>query len=210
MKRVWRKIRFWVPGHIPDCCFILLFLGGGAVLLAALAGRFPMDAEAKMTLFSGLLAGGVVWWQVWLLVRQMAYGTVLDLYKEWNSLEMLTRRRHAWILDKECPNPETIEDVLEFLEKVSTLERRKYIGREFIWDTFGWYVSRYYFYCRTVIEEDLRRKWTNGNDTTLYQDLEYLYGRLVEEEASQRNLRVKDIEMEYDDRKGKFIQSEGK
>ncbi len=84
-------------------------------------------------------------------------------------------------------------DFLEFLEKVSTLERDRYITRHLIWDTFGWYVCRYYYYCRKDID-DLRRKWTNGSNPTLYQDLQHFYDRLIAIEAQERNLKVKDIE----------------
>jgi len=149
-----------------------------------------------------------VWWQGYLLARQLAYSTVLDLDKEWNSAEMLERRSAAWTLAEERPNPATIEDVLEFLEKVSTLERHRYISRRLIWDTFGWYVGRYFFYCRDAIK-DLRLKWTGKSDPTLYCDLERFYGSLVKFEAEERNLKVEEIEKEYHDMRGKFILSEG-
>src|SRR5258708_18359324 len=94
----------------------------------------------------GLLTGAVVWWQGYLITKQMVLNAVTDLYKEWNSEEMLEKRRLAW--SNGNPNPHTIEDVLEFLEKVSSLEKKRFITRQLIWDTFGWYIGRYYFYCK--------------------------------------------------------------
>ena len=208
MRIYWRRFQRWLLGHRTDCAFFLMFLLGVVLLVSPFFGWIEMNWEARAALFSGLLAGAVVWWQVYLLVRQLAYGTVLELYKEWTSSEMLERRRRAWILDKEAPNPKTIEDVLEFLEKVSTLERDRYITTSLIWDTFGWYVGRYFFYCQETIK-DLRIYWTLKNDQTLYSDLEQCYNRLLKFEAAKRNLEIKTIEEEYHNTRGKFIQAEG-
>jgi hypothetical protein len=207
MRKAWMQLRRWLPGHGLYCVFVLVFLAGGVVLLCALLGCIGLGAEEKVTLFSGLLAGAVVWWQGHLLARQLAYATVLDLCKEWSSSEMLRKRSEAWLPIEECANLDTIEEVLEFLEKVSTLERDRYITRRLIWDTFGWYIGRYFYYCRRDIMQ-LRTKWTVKSDPTLYQDLERFYTCLIELEAAERNLKVEDVEREYDDRKGKFIASE--
>jgi hypothetical protein len=208
MRIYWRRFQRWFPGHRTDCAFLLLFLLGVGMLLSPFLGWIEMNWGARAALFSGLLAGAVVWWQVYLLVRQLAYGAVLELDREWNSTEMLGKRRLAWIVDKETPNLETVEDVLEFLEKVSTLERDKFIARELVWDTLGWYISRYFYYCRDAIRE-LRTYWTGKSDPTLYCDLEQLYRRLIQFEADKRNLEVSAIEEEYHYTKGKFIQAEG-
>lgn len=208
MRIYWRRFQRWLPGHRIDGFFFLLFLLGVGLFLSPFFGCIAMNWEARAALFSGLLAAGVVWWQVYLLVRQLAYGAVLELEREWNSGEMLAKRRLAWIVNKESPNPEEVEGVLEFLEKVSTLERDKYVTREFVWDTFGWYISRYFFYCRDTIKE-LRTYWTGKSDPTLYCDLERLYGRLIQFEADRRNLEVSAIEEEYHNTRGKFIKAEG-
>ena len=47
----------------------------------------------------------------------------LELDKEWNSAEMLENRRAVWN-DRNEADEEPIESVLEFLEKVSTFEKR--------------------------------------------------------------------------------------
>ncbi len=208
MRKLWMRFRRWLPGHALYCGFFLVFLAGGAILLCSFFGYVHLNAEEQVTLFSGLLAGAVVWWQGHLLARQLAYSTVLDLYKEWDSAEMLERRGAAWILTEDRPDPETIEGVLEFLEKVSTMERDRYISRRLIWDTFGWYIGRYFYYCKDAIK-DLRVYWTGKSDPTLYRDLERFYGSLIKLEAEERNLKVEDIEKEYHDTRGKFVRAEG-
>ena len=187
--------------------FSLLILTGSAVLLGALIGLVSLSSTDRVALFCGLLASGIVWWQGHLLARQLAYGAVLDLYREWNSVEMLHVRRNAWDREKECASRETIEDVLEFLEKVSTLWRNGYIGQKFVWDTFGWYVGRYYFYCRSEIDF-CRTKWTHKPDPTLYQDLQAFYHRLLAVEARERRVPEREVEDEYQRTRKMFILSE--
>lgn len=96
---------------------------------------------------------------------------------------------------------------MEFLEKVSTLERDRYITRQLVWDTLGWYIGRYFFYCKEEIER-LRTKWTHRYDPTLYQDLQRFYDRLLEFEGKQKNLGKQEIEDEYQRTRKMFILSE--
>ena len=212
----WIELGRWFYGWV-GWVFFSLFTVGALFLLASLTcWQGFLSTTDKVALFAGLLTGAIIWWQGKLLNRQLAYGTVLDLYKEWSSETMLGTRRNAWNLEKEVPNPGSIEDVLEFLEKVSTLERDKYITRNLIWDTFGWYIGRYYFYCKNVIE-DLRVKWTPKYDPTLYQDLEAFYPILLKLDVDARNGKRKsgsgmistaDIEEEYRQTRKMFITSE--
>lgn len=213
----WIELGRQFYGWVFSWVFFGLFTVGALLLLASLTcWKGSLSTTDKVTLFVGLLTGGIIWWQGKLLYRQLAYGTVLDLYKEWNSEAMLETRRNAWSLEKEVPNPDSIEDVLEFLEKVSTLQRDKYITRQLIWDTFGWYIGRYHFYCKSIIE-DLRVKWTPKYDPTLYQDLEAFYSILLKLDAEARNekrkpgsepISTKDIEEEYRQTRRMFISSE--
>ena len=144
----------------------------------------------------------------------MELDTTVGLYDEWNSKEMLQKRRGAWLPDK--PNPETVEHVLEFLEKISTFEKGRFISRGSIWDTFGWYLWRYYFYSKDVIAE-MRREWTpKAPDRTLYKHLEDLCPKLLQMELAERNcyassdvlLTEVDLLCELKDTKGKFIEGE--
>ncbi len=108
-------------------------------------------ASDRVVLFVGLLTGAIIWWQGHVIRRQMELQTAVGLYAEWNSKEMLQTRTAAWLDDK--PDPDTIEAVLEFLEKVSTFEKEGFISLGLIWDTFGWYLWRYYFYCNRCDNE---------------------------------------------------------
>jgi len=205
----WLEVPGWYYGRAAYGVFATFFTIGVTVLLASLTPwkTFLVTGD-KVVLSVVLLTGAVVLWQGLLLNRQLAYGTVLDLYKEWNSHSMREMRRNAWTKDREGPNPDAIEDILEFLEKVSTLEKDRYITRRLVWDTFGWYVGRYFFYCKEEIPR-LRTKWTPLNpDFTLYQDLESLYDRLLADEARERKLKKQDIEEEYKQTRNKFILSE--
>jgi hypothetical protein len=203
------------PWNVLYVIFYILFLWGGFLLLGSLLLREPsLKSSDEVTLFIGLVTGGVIWWQGHLIKKQMELSTIVDLYKEWNSEAMLRSRRAVWLNAE--PNPDTIEEVLEFLEKVSTLEEMGFISRVLVWDTFGWYVSRYYFYCKDLIPR-LRRKWTDPNtDFTLYRDLERFYEKLVKMELAERNcngaivtkLTKAELELELETTKRKFIISE--
>jgi hypothetical protein len=204
----WSEINRWLYGPGVVWIFSTFFVLGAVLLLASLTWcKALLSTTDKVALSAALLTAAIIWWQGQLVNRQLAYGTVLDLYKEWNSEGMLKMRRNAWNPEKEVPNSENVEGVLEFLEKVSTLERDRYITRELVWDTFGWYVGRYFFYCKEEIER-LRTKWTHRYDPTLYQDLEKFYCRLLALEAKQRNLKRHEIEEEYNQTRKKFILSE--
>ena len=111
--------------------FSLAFVFGVEVLISSFVFNKPcLSWSDRIALFVGLFAGALVWWQAYLITRQIVLGTVVDLYKEWNSADMLIKRKDAWT--KEGPNPHTIEDVLEFLEKVSTFEKERFVSRKLI------------------------------------------------------------------------------
>ena len=120
------------------------------------------------------------------------------------------------------PDVENVEGVLEFLEKVSTFEKQRVISADLIWDTFGWYVSRYHYYNKDVIA-DLRKKWVqneddpNRVDPTLYMDLEALADELLKQDVKKRNKRkakrqanltTDDVKKEFEATKIQFINYE--
>lgn len=194
--------------------FFFCFAGVVGICLSMfhMAGLGPSDGA---TLFAGLLAGAIVWWQGHLIKGQMQLQAIIELEKEWNSMEMLKKRSGAWG-DDDLPDKERIEGVLEFLEKVSTLEKRGVISDDLIWDTFGWYVWRYYYYSRGVIDQ-IRNDWTNSTDGTLYSDLEKLWNKLCEREIAERNkskrtgarqLTEGEFRAELDKTRARFIKSE--
>jgi hypothetical protein len=158
-----------------------------------------------------------VWWQGHLIKQQMQLDAVPELDKEWNSKQMWANRRAAWN-DKNEPELDTIEGVLEFLEKVSTFARRRIVSADFISDTFGWYVRRYYFYGRSAIRK-LRAYHTDTFDPTLYADLQRLCTKLIEREIEARNkakgkaqkrIGIRDMVRELAQRKAEFVKAEKK
>jgi hypothetical protein len=198
--------------------YVIFFVLFVAAFIALLTSPFypslHMLVGDRVVLFVGLLTGAIIWWQGHLIRRQMELDTALNLYTEWNSKDMRQNRSATWLDDK--PDPERIEDVLEFLEKVSTFEKERFISLGLIWDTFGWYLWRYYFYCKDVIIEK-RNDWTPGHtDTTLYQDLEELYPKLLRVELAERNcgesdgkkLTESDVIRELEETTIKFIECE--
>jgi hypothetical protein len=216
MLRNWTHLKRWSTYQSPIFwLFLVGFTSGIFLLTTSLTLNKPsLSTTDKVALFVGLLAGAMVWWQGQLIARQMVLSAVIDLYRDWNSQDMIEKRKAAWA--NEGPNPNSIEDVLEFLEKVSTLAKNRFVTHQLVWDTFGWYIGRYYFYSKNVIQ-DLRRKWSIRVDPTLYQDLEELYFLLLDLEAEQRNekrdpgtelLTTKDIETEYNRTRRMFISSE--
>lgn len=198
---------FWI--------FLSAFVLGLSLLFSSIfCGKPAFSLTDRLSLSIGLLTAAVVWWQGYLITRQMLLSTVVDLYKEWNSSEMLAKRKTAW--QDGDPNPDAIEGVLEFLEKVSTLQKNRFVSQQLVWDTFGWYIGRYYFHSKKAIER-LRTKWTPKYDPTLYQDLEAFYQELLKFEVEQRNEKMKpgsiplafsDIEEEYNQTRKMFIESE--
>jgi hypothetical protein len=159
-----------------------------------------------------LAAAGAVFYQAKLLRKQIQLQGLLELDMEWNSEDMVEKRSCAWT-EANDPNLDEVEGVLEFLEKVSSLQQSRMLQAKLIWDlALGWYLIRYFHYCRDVIEE-LRRKHTLMRDPTLYEDLETLYGKLLRLEAKNRSRRGEPVTeakicQELDAKRKEFAESE--
>ena len=155
-----------------------------------------------------LAAALFAWYQARLLERQIQLQAIMDLDREWRSSGMQRQRASCWTKEGHA-DQETIENVLEFLEKVSSFEERNIIETGLVWDTLGFYLVRYHRYCRNVIEI-LRNHWTLKPDATLYQDLEKLSSKLLHEEAKERHVTEEWVQSELDDEqlRRKFIESE--
>jgi hypothetical protein len=155
-----------------------------------------------------LLAAWFALNQALLLKKQIQLQAIIDFDREWRSQEMRSKRSSLWT-DGGHPDENKVEDILEFLEKVSSFEQRGIIQYHLLWDTLGWYIVRYHHHCRNAIEI-LRDKWTHKRDPTLYQDLEELSAKLTREEASQRGISEDEVRRELDDEdlRKRFIESE--
>jgi hypothetical protein len=187
--------------------FISLIAIAVAGISFALRRKYGLEPSDGATIFAGLIAFAIVWWQGALIQEQMQLSTMLELDREWNSPEMLGKRRAAWNSQNE-PDVERIEGVLEFLEKVSTLEKGSVISSDLIWDMFGSDVSRYHYYCKDVIET-LRKRWTSGReDVTLYRDLQDLADELLKQDVKKGNVTADRVRKEFEDTKRLFINFE--
>jgi hypothetical protein len=128
-------------------------------------------ATTFATLFVGLLAAIVVYWQGALIKRQLAFSTYLDLDKEWNSLDMMNARRNAHV-DENIWDVSPLEAILEFFEKLASLFKTSR-DINFIYDsTLGWYAAHYFLYAREHGRiKHLRALWEDD----IYSDLEDFY-----------------------------------
>lgn len=197
--------------------FVSLALLATTLIVFSMLNLFRLKPSDGAAIFAGLLAFAIVWWQGYLIKEQMQLQALIELDKEWNSTEMLAKRHKAWGATGSVEK-DSVEPVLEFLEKVSTLEKWNVVAAELIWDTFGWYVWRYYYYSFSAIQE-LREDWTNLTDPTLYCDLQSLWIKLLYLEVKERNKRrhsgrreLADIEaiQELEKTKPKFAGAEKK
>jgi len=196
--------------------FIGLFIIGIAGVALSMFRELCLKPSDGATLFAGLLAGAVVWWQGHLIKQQMQLQAILDLATAWDSPAMLAKRRLVWT-DRNEIDKDNVEPVLEFLEGVSTLAKRRVISIDLVWDTLGWYVSRYAYYCRPAIK-GIRSLWNSSReDPTLYSHLEELEKRLLKLDIRRRNkakakgqsdLTERDVTGDLDSTREDFARSE--
>ena len=161
---------------------------------------------AWMTLYLAYVTGVVIWWQGQQLKKQIELQTIEKLYEEWNSPEMCGDRKLCVKAMKgniaKGNNRDKVETVLEFLERVCSYYRKGILNDELIWDDFGIYIARYYYYNQKGNIKYIRDYW--GHDKTLYEDMEKSYKPIIEYECSRRNelqktrLDQSKLEKEYD------------
>ena len=141
----------------------------------------------------------VIWWQGRQIKRQLELQVITDLYREWNSDEMMKARSDLCsilysdrtVIDNSCHGLDKIEEVLEFFEKIASYHLNGVLTRSLIWDTFSFYIMRYYFYTKDAVKY-IEKKW--DDDPTLYYDLNKLYNILMKEECRRRWLSRERVE----------------
>lgn len=172
----------------------------------------PNETTALASAFAALgtvIAVIVFLWQGQTIKKQLELSTLVDLYQEWNSKEMLKKRALSFDTVDSGADLDKVEAVLEFLEKIASFHVGGILSEKLIWDTFGWYILRYYFYNKDKIKQ-IREKW--GNDKTLYCDLKELYGRLSKKEVKLRKEieDLEELEIQFSEQRQKFIDEEKK
>ena len=164
--------------------FIRLLLGTvPLVVLAALIGAIYFSRwDTAATLLAGSLAAAAVFWQGFLIKRQLVFSTYLELDKEWNSNPMIEARQKVHAPDSAEWDDSRLETILEFFEKLASLF--KVSGdMSFIYEsTLGWYAVRYFLFARAHCRiEHLENLWKD----TLYQDLKDLYAFYLSAEVGR-------------------------
>jgi hypothetical protein len=174
---------------------------------------------------SGLLASIIVYSQIMSLKQQLQVQTLADYSKQWNSSEMIAKRRIAINILKfkyvpQDVNIDPLEQVLELLEDFSIFANYKVIDQELVWkSTLGWYASRYFCYSdENGSIKAIRKKWglPDKPDKTYYEELESLYTQyldnevdsVMKDESGSKEEKRRKLKEAYHNAKDKFIQSE--
>jgi len=141
-------------------------------LIPALICRSWDAATTCATLLVGLIAADVVVWQGYLIKRQLAFSTYLDLDKEWNGTELIEARQTVHAPGSNEWNHSRLEGILEFFEKLASLFNLSG-DMPFIYrSTLGWYAAHYFLFAREHGQiQYLRDLWQD----CLYEDLEGFY-----------------------------------
>lgn len=143
----------------------------GALIHSIYCGSWEA-ATTYATLFVGLIAADVVVWQGYLIKRQLAFSTYLDLDKEWNSEEMIEARQAVHAPGSDEWNHSRLEGILEFFEKLASMFKLSGDMPFIYQSTLGWYAAQYFLFAREHGQiKYLRDLWQDH----LYQDLEDLY-----------------------------------
>jgi hypothetical protein len=152
-----------------------------ALVISAIHSRWDA-AAAYATVLVGFIAAEVVVWQGYLIKRQLAFSTYLDLDKEWNSQEMIKSRRAVRAPGSTEWNHSRLEGILEFFEKVASMFKLSGEMPFIYQSTLGWYAAQYFLFAHEHGQiKYLRDLWQDS----LYQDLEDLYTFYLENEVGR-------------------------
>jgi hypothetical protein len=166
-----------------------------------------------LALVTSIAAAAFVWTQTRLLRSQNQMQALLELDSRWDS-DRMQDLRHRWAedelrsrLSEEDRDLVSLETLMEFLETFATLEEQRILDAELVWDsTIGWHAVRYYFYNNENGNIGrLRDKWL---DSTLYQNLGFLWGRYIKVETKVRGIVEGELVKQIRDTKVKFLEAE--
>lgn len=187
--------------HIVASIAVLLGVGGLVLSLA----HALWDIAA--TLFVGLVAAFIVWWQGTLIKQQIQFQSFVELDKEWNSSAMLRTRETAFNKATKQYELYKLEGILEFLEKLASFRQMGVLDMNLLlYSNIGWYAVRYFFFNRESIRA-MRKKW---KDEHLYEDLEVFYEDYLALEVGDSEEDRKLYEQELESTKDAFIENEGR
>lgn len=177
-----------------------------ALINSAIHSRWDA-AITYATLLVGFIAAGVVVWQGYLIKRQLAFSTYLDLDKEWNSEEMIEARKAVHAPGSMEWNHSRLEGILEFFEKLASMFKLSGDMPFIYQSTLGWYAAQYFLFAHEHGQiKYLRDLWQDY----LYQDLEDLYTLYLENEVGRSQKAQQDWKNRRLATEEKFWQQERK
>lgn len=128
--------------HVLGILAVLPLIG----LIDALIHCHWDAATTYATLLVGLIAAEVVVWQGYLIKRQLAFSTYLDLDKEWNSEEMIEARQNVHAPGSTQWDYSRLEGILEFFEKLASMFKLSGDMPFIYQSTLGWYAAHYFLF----------------------------------------------------------------
>lgn len=164
-------------------------------------------ATTFATLFVGMVAADVVVWQGYLIKRQLAFSTYLDLDKEWNSDDMVEARKAVQSPGSESWDYSRLEAILEFFEKLALLFKVSGDMSLVYRSTLGWYAVRHFLFAREHGQiKYLRHLWQDE----VYQDIEDFYTFYLTREAGRSQTARRDWELKLLGTEDRFWKQERK
>jgi hypothetical protein len=131
----------------------------------------------------------VTWWlvkgQLSTAKEQRSTRLFLELRKQFDRDPLSSARKAfaAELLDGKPHDEIHQQDILTFFEDMGMLCRRKYLDREMVWDTFGYFIKMWWSACRDYTAKE--RAKLNG-DPFFFRDFEYLVEQICEDDVKQR------------------------
>jgi len=186
----------------------IAFVVNALVLVAIGAAVGSQRCEVAATLLIGLITADVIWWQGFLIKRQLAFSTFIEFDKEWNSPEVLEIRKQvrepngSWDVSN-------LEGVLEFFEKLASFKIAGVVDFELIYNsTLGWYASRYWLFAREG--DQIRRLREEIWKDFVYGDLEEFYKEFLNREVGREDEKQKNWETKQKETEATFWAQERK
>ena len=146
-----------------------------------------------MAIGTWALVGVTIWLvkgQLSIAKEQRKIQLFLELRKEFDGSLISDRKLLAQQLLDNKPHEEINEPVPNFFEDMGMLLRRDYLDREMIWDTFSYYVTRWWSSLKAYIAKER----TDKGDDTLFKDLEYLVETMYRDEMMKRRKTRTELE----------------
>lgn len=226
--KLWTQVKRFFKGLLTPVGIILIIgtIVFAVLFLGSLAHHYYinipfflyLDKGQLVTYVIALLAAIVVYSQIVSLREQLQVQTLMEYSKQWNSSEMVARRKAAMTVlkrdsvTKEDEDLDKLEQVLELLEDFSTLAEKGVLDEELVWESsVGWYASRYWYYSNLNGSiKAIQKKWgiDDAPDYTYYKKLESLYDGYLKNEEKNRGIERKRIKDGYGADRERFIQSE--